>query len=239
MTKKRTIIFSFLFSVLIISCGQRDKSKTDDKGEQQDRLILAIGGEPDNGFDPTTGWGQYASPLFQSTLLKYDKDFNVINDAANDYSVSEDGLTWTIKLRDSIRFSDGELLTAKDVVFTFNTAKHSASIVDLTNLEAVQAVDNHTVEFTLKNRNSTFIHHLTSLGIVPEHAYSNTYNEHPIGSGPYQMVQWDRGQQLILNANPYYYGKQPFFKRVIFLFLSQDAAFAAAKAACEMLIAFT
>src|SRR5690554_7587990 len=175
MTKKRTILFSFLLAVLIVSCGQRDKSKTDHNTEHQDRLILAIGGEPDNGFDPTTGWGQYASPLFQSTLLKYDQDFNVINDAASDYSLSDDGLTWTVKLRDNIQFSDGEPLTAKDVVFTFNTAKNSASVVDLTNLKNVQEIDTNTIEFTLYKRNSTFIHHLTSLGIVPEHAYDNSY----------------------------------------------------------------
>lgn len=217
-----------LFFLMLLSC--KNAQKNTDQTEKKDQLILAIGGEPENGFDPTTGWGQYASPLFQSTLLKYDQDFNVINDSASEYSVSDDGLTWTVKLRDGIQFSDGVPLTAKDVVFTFNTAKHSASIVDLTNLADVRSLDDQTVEFTLKQRNSTFIHHLTSLGIVPEHAYSNGYNEHPIGSGPYEMVQWDKGQQLILKANPYYYGKQPYFKQLIFLFLSQDAAFAAAKA---------
>src|SRR5690554_99316 len=217
-----------LFSLLLFSC--KNERKDNDRAKKKDQLILAIGGEPDDGFDPTTGWGQYATPLFQSTLLKYDEEFNLKNDLAINYSVSEDGLKWTAKLRDSVTFSDGEPLTATDVVFTFTTAKNSASLVDLTNLKDVQSLDSHTVQFTLHKRNSTFIHFLTSLGIVPEHAYSNSYNEHPIGSGPYEMVQWDKGQQLILKANPHYYGKKPFFKKVIFLFLSQDAAFAAAKA---------
>lgn len=222
--------FCFLLTVLLISCVNQDKNKGDRKEGQKDQLILAIGGEPDNGFDPTTGWGQYASPLFQSTILKYDQDFNIVNDAAVDYKVSEDGLKWTVQLRDDIKFSDGEPLTANDVVFTFKTAKNSASIVDLTNLSEVEAIDSYTVVFTLNSRNSTFIHHLTSLGLVPEHAYDNSYNENPVGSGPYILVQWDRGQQLILKDNPYYYGKKPYFKKLIFLFLSQDAAFAAAKA---------
>jgi len=217
-----------LFSLLLFSC--KNERKDNDRAKKKDQLILAIGGEPDDGFDPTTGWGQYATPLFQSTLLKYDEEFNLKNDLAINYSVSEDGLKWTAKLRDSVTFSDGEPLTATDVVFTFTTAKNSASLVDLTNLKDVQSLDSHTVQFTLHKRNSTFIHFLTSLGIVPEHAYSNSYNEHPIGSGPYETVQWDKGQQLILKANPHYYGKKPFFKKVIFLFLSQDAAFAAAKA---------
>lgn len=230
MKKKLRLVLFVLLTGLLVSCGQNEKNKEANKEEQKDRLILAIGGEPDNGFDPTTGWGQYASPLFQSTLLKYDKDFNIKHDAAIDYNVSEDGLVWTVKLRESIKFSDGKPLTAMDVVFTFTTAKNSASLVDLTNLKDVQSLDSHTVQFSLHKRNSTFIHYLTTLGIVPEHAYSASYNEYPIGSGPYEMVQWDKGQQLILKVNPYYYGKKPFFKNLIFLFLSQDAAFAAAKA---------
>ena len=226
--KKLPFVFCLLFAALLISCVGNDKK--DGKGKEKESLILAIGGEPDNGFDPTTGWGQYASPLFQSTLLKYDKDFNIENDAAIDYTISDDGLKWTVTLRDNIKFSDGNPLTAYDVVFTFETAKNSASVVDLTNLKEVKGIDSHTIQFTLYTRNSTFIHYLTSLGIVPEHAYDATYNENPLGSGPYQMVQWDKGQQLILTANPHYYGKKPFFKKLIFLFLSQDAAFAAAKA---------
>ncbi len=228
MRNSSGLVLFLLLAALLSSCAEKDKKES--KGGQKDHLILAIGGEPDNGFDPTTGWGQYASPLFQSTLLKYDKDFNIENDAAIDYKISDDGLKWTVTLRDSIQFSDGTPLTANDVVFTFHTAKHSASVVDLTNLQEVRQIDGQTIQFTLKKRNSTFIHHLTSLGIVPEHAYDASYNENPVGSGPYQLVQWDKGQQLILQANPYFYGKKPFFKKLIFLFLSQDAAFAAAKA---------
>lgn len=226
--KTTPILFSLLFVALLFSCVKKDRKEN--KEGKSESLILSIGGEPDNGFDPTTGWGQYASPLFQSTLLKYDKDFNVVNDAATNYSISEDGLVWTVALRDSIKFSDGVNLTSNDVVFTFKTAKNSASKIDLTNLKDVKATDKLTVQFTLHKRNSTFIHYLTSLGIVPEHAYTASYNENPLGSGPYKMVQWERGQQLILTANPYYYGKKPFFKKLVFLFLSQDAAFAAAKA---------
>jgi peptide/nickel transport system substrate-binding protein len=228
MMKKLPLIFCLLFTTLLFSCVNNNNK--DNKAGQKESLILAIGGEPDNGFDPTTGWGQYATPLFQSTLLKYDKDFNIEHDAAIDYTISDDGLQWTVTLRDNILFSDGTPLTSNDVVFTFETAKSSASVVDLTNLKNVERVDNLTVQFTLHKRNSTFIHYLTTLGIVPQHAYNAAYNENPLGSGPYQMVQWDKGQQLILAANPYYYGKEPFFKKLIFLFLSQDAAFAAAKA---------
>ncbi|MCI5122387.1 MAG: ABC transporter substrate-binding protein, partial [Candidatus Electrothrix sp. AUS4] len=48
---------------------------------------------------------------------------------------------------------------------------------------------------------STFLHHLRTLGIVPEHAHDKDYGRHPIGSGPYELVRWDEGQQLIVAAN--------------------------------------
>ncbi|WP_077325489.1 ABC transporter substrate-binding protein [Virgibacillus siamensis] len=227
-------IMLLIMSIMMISTLSACAGKEDDGSKSaynaKDELILAIGGEPENGFDPTTGWGRYGSPLFQSTLLTYDKNFNINKDLAVRYNVSNNGLEWTVKIRDDVKFSDGKPLTVKDVVFTYRTAKTSNSVIDLTNVKHIGKTGPQTVKFTLKQPDSTFIYHLTTIGIVPEHAYSDTYNEHPIGSGPYQLVQWNKGQQLIVKANPYYYGEKPYFKKLTFLFLSQDAAFAAAKA---------
>ncbi|WP_458125535.1 ABC transporter substrate-binding protein [Paenibacillus sp. Z3-2] len=196
----------------------------------KDELVLAVGTEPEGGFDPTTGWGQYGSPLFQSTLLKRDAKLQLVNDLATTYSVSEDGLEWTVTLRDDVKFSDGEPLTAEDVEFTFDTAAKSGSVIDLTNLADVQAPDDRTVVFTLKTPQSTFISLLTTLGIVPEHAYGADYAEHPVGSGPYKLVQWDKGQQAIVEANVEYYGNKSMFRKLTFLYLDEDAAYAAAQA---------
>lgn len=216
-----------LFALLLFSC--KNEQKNNNELEEKYHLTLAIGGEPDNGFDPTTGWGQYGSPLFQSTLLKYNQDLKAENDLATKYSVSENGLIWEIEIRDDAKFSDGETLTAEDVIFTFKTAKNSNSLVDLTNLDKIEKVNEYEIKFYLKKRNSTFIYYLATLGIVPKHAYNSNYNNKPIGSGPYQMVEWNKGQQLIVERNPYYYGEKSYFKKLSFLFLSEDAGIAAAK----------
>lgn len=227
------LVLAFLIICVVAACSNSDGGSGAQPGKEsaeKEELVLAIGGEPEDGFDPTTGWGMYGSPLFQSTLLKFDKDFKVENDLAENYTVSEDGLLYTVEIREDVKFSDGEALTVEDVVFTFQTAKNSASVVDLSNLEKIAAVDGQTVEFTLKQPDSSFITRLTTMGIVPEHAYDNLYNENPIGSGPYKLLQWNKGQQLIVEINPYYYGARPEFKRLTFLFLEEAAAFAAAKA---------
>lgn len=201
-----------------------------DAASRRDELILAISGEPDTGFDPTTGWGRYGSPLFQSTLFKRDRAMNIINDLATGYSLSPDGRVWTIKIRKDVVFTDQKPLKAADIVFTYETTAKSSSVVDLTVLKRVSAVDDHTVKFVLKNPQSTFINVLANTGIVPKHAYGAGYSQKPMGSGPFRFVQWDKGQQLIVTANPYYYGKKPFFKKITFLYLSEEAAFAAAQA---------
>ncbi|NPV59447.1 MAG: ABC transporter substrate-binding protein [Actinobacteria bacterium] len=222
-----TLIVILLTVSLFVGCGGKGSSSGAVKREE---LVLAVGGESEEGYDPTTGWGRYGSPLFQSTLLTRDDDLEIVNDLATMYEISEDGLTYTVKIRDDVKFSDGQPLTAEDVVYTFETAAKSGSVVDLTVLEKVRAEDDHTVVFTLKEPMSTFINLLVTMGIVPKHAHGEDYAYNPIGSGPYKLVQWDRGQQMIVEANPLYYGEQPYFKRITFLFLEEDAAFAAAQA---------
>lgn len=234
--KNRYLKFTMFILILIpvlVSCSneKNDESNQAEAGESDsDELTIAIGEEPESGFDPTTGWGRYGSPLFQSTLFKQDKDFNIVNDIAKDYSVSDDGLEWEVEIEDDITFSNEETLTVEDVIFTYETAKDSGSIVDLNNLQTIEKIDDNKVKFTLKEPQSTFIYLLVSTGIVPEDVYDENYNENPIGSGPFQLEQWDKGQQLIVTENPYYYDEEPSFKKITFLFLDEDTALAAAKA---------
>ncbi|MBK3497302.1 ABC transporter substrate-binding protein [Viridibacillus sp. YIM B01967] len=229
------VLVTFISSFMLVGCNLF-KSNTSDEGSKEvnekkkDELVLAFDSEPEAGFDPTTGWGRYGSPLFQSTLLKRDDKLNIVNDLATKYKVSEDGKVWTVKMLEDVKFSDGEPLTAADIVFTFETAINNGSVVDLNGLGKVEAVDDYTVKFTLKEPQSTFVNALVATGIVPKHAYGKDYAENPIGSGPFQLVQWDKGQQLIIKANPEYYDKKSNFKQITFLFLNEDAAFAAAQA---------
>ena len=100
----------------------------------------------------------------------------------------------------------------------------------MSNLENAKAINDTAVEFKLKEPQSSFIWRLRYVGIVPEHAYKKeTYGSNPIGSGPYKLIQWDKGQQAIFKLNEEYYGKKPFFKKITMLFLDKETAFAAAK----------
>ncbi|WP_407946758.1 ABC transporter substrate-binding protein [Paenibacillus tarimensis] len=224
------LLFVWIAAVMALLSGCSGQEGGTEAAERPDKLVIAVGSEPEGGFDPAAGWGLYGSPLFQSTLLKRDNDLKIVNDLATGWTVSGDGLTWTVEIRKDAVFSDGQPLTARDVKFTFETVRNSASIVDLTNLDQVVVKDEYTVSFRLKQPQSTFIARLITTGIIPEHAYDEQYAFRPIGSGPYVLKQWDRGQQIIVDANPDYYGQKPGFEQITFLFLGEDAAYAAARA---------
>ena len=221
----------------LAGCGGADTLTAQEQAAAQtDTVIVAMGptSEPEAGFDPAFGWGageHVHEPLIQSTLTVTNTDLTIGYDLATGYSVSGDGLTWTVTIRDDAYFTDGEPLTAADVAFTYNTVKATSSVNDFTMLDYAEAADNTTVVFHMTRPFSIWPYTMAVVGIVPEHAYdSATYGANPIGSGRYMLEQWDRGQQVILTANPDYYGEPPRMQRVIILFMEEDAAFLAAQA---------
>ena len=185
-----------------------------DSGTKQDEVVISISSEPDS-LDPCQGWGHGTTPLVQSTLVEYDYDMAFVNDLATNYTLSDNGLTWTFTLRDDAKFTDGQPVTAQDVAFTFNTAKKSQSSLDLTFMDKAEAVDSTTVVFTLSKPTSSFLNTIATVGIVPEHAYGPDYGVNPVGSGPYKFVQWNKQEQLILEANEDYYGKVPAIAHLV------------------------
>ena len=233
------ILTAGLAAGLLAGCGGSTGS-TENAGENsvsgEDSVIVAMGptSEPEAGFDPAFGWGageHVHEPLIQSTLTVTNPDLTIGYDLATDTSVSEDGLTWTVTIREDVKFTDGEPLTAGDVAFTYNTVKETSSVNDFTMLERAEALNDTTVVFHMTRPFSIWPYTMAAVGILPEHAYdSRTYGTNPIGSGRYMLKQWDQGQQVILEANPDYYGEAPKMKQVTILFMEEDAAFLAAQA---------
>ena len=189
-----TTIMAFL---MIAGCGgNTDQARADRaaKGE----IVISMGKYMINGgYDPTSGWGMWAADPFHSALYTRNDKKELEMDLAKDVTISPDGLHYTFKIRDDVKFSDGQPLTAKDIVFTYETAQKAGGYVDLTFMESVVAKDDYTVEFTLKKPWSPFLEITSTLGIVPAHAYNKeTYGSQPIGSGPWKVVAFQKEQQL-------------------------------------------
>lgn len=200
----------------------------DESSDKPDTLQIYVGAEPSDGFDPlTSDWGYNGSYiLFQSRLLAFNKNLGLDPDLAESYEVSDDKLTYTYHLREGVKFSDGSDFTADDVVFSYLTARdNGASVLDLTRIENAEATDAQTVVFTLKEPDSSFLNLTGKLGIVPKALYDETsYRENPVGTGPFKLMQWDKGQQIIIVPNEHYYGMQSPFSQITLVFLEGETA---------------
>ena len=130
-------------------------------------------------------------PLIQSTLITTNADLEFVNDVATSYECAQDGMTWTFKIRDDIKSTDGTPLKASDVAFTINGILNSdASECDLS---MVPPPDDTTVVINRLPFNALL--HAGGGRHQPEHASVKEYGANPIGSGRYMLEQWDKGQQ--------------------------------------------
>ena len=236
MTGRLSALLLAVLTSLGLLAGCQSAGEVPSVPRAGDEVVIAMGptSEPAAGFDPAFGWGageHVHEPLIQSTLTVTNPDLTIGYDLATGYSASDDGLTWTVTIRGDARFTDGEPLTAEDVAFTYNTVKETSSVNDFTMLDYAEAADAATVVFHMTRPFSIWPYTMAVVGILPAHAYDPAaYGANPIGSGWYTLVQWDRGQQVILEANPDYYGEAPKMRRVTILFMEEDAAFLAVQA---------
>lgn len=162
---------------------------------------------------------------------------------AEDWSVSDDGLTITFKLRRDVNFSDGEPLTAHDVAFTFEFIMNEViaaprSRAYLSRIERVTALDDHTVEFVFGEPYFNSLQLAGTMEILPAHFYRRflddprTFNESRgllLGSGPYRLSDpenWTPDQGRVeLERNPRYWGPvDPSFDRIVWRVIENDSA---------------
>ena len=229
------------FGGVLSACASNSNSGNSDAGAamkseehaSQVTVSMPASSEPAAGFDPFVSWGcgeHVHEPLIQSTLLTTTADMGFENDLATAYSCSDDGLTWTFAIRTDAKFTNGKALTAHDVAYTINgVASSEASECDLTMVDKAVAVDDETCEVHLNKPFNALLYTLAVIGIVPDGGHGSDYGTNPIGSGRYMLEQWDHGQQVILKANPDYYGDAPKIDRVVVVFMEEDASLAAAR----------
>ncbi|NGP44890.1 ABC transporter substrate-binding protein [Bacillaceae bacterium SIJ1] len=169
-----------------------------------------------------------------SGLTKPGKDTVPSPSLATEWSASEDGLVWTFKLRDDVKWHDGEDFTADDVAFTFNglvldESKGANSAANFQAVKEVKKVDDYTVEFHMNRPWSALPAYLGfNAEIVPQHilegtdVWNNTeFNkETPIGTGPFKVVNNTPGQSVELEANEEFFLGRPNLDKVTYKILA-------------------
>ena len=136
---------------------------------------------------------------------------------AESYTWSDDLMTLTFKLREGVKWSDGEPFTADDVIFTFNLLKNTPGLNGPAlpalngSIDTMTAVDELTVAFTMKAVNTLSIYDISNQDIVPEHIWKDVAdpatwpNEDPVGTGPFTELVDFQSQVYQLDKNPYYW----------------------------------
>ena len=191
----------------------------------QDRVVAALEREPDS-LDPIYDTSLAALNVFYNVfdqLATIDETGTVVPRLAESWTANDDLTEWTFVLREGATFHDGTPATAEDVVFTYQTAmEDSTSRLGgyLTTIESVAAPDDYTVVFTLTSPFAPFDRQTTLVPIVPSDTYqemgAEAFARNPVGSGPYDFVEWRNSDSIELTRFDAYWGDKGTFETVIF-----------------------
>lgn len=178
--------------------------------------------------------------LIYSGLVRITSEGEIENDLAEDVTISDNHLTYSVRISGKARFHDDTPVTADDVIFTIG--KITDSIIKSPKRGnwdgvVVEKIDETTLSFTLKQAYTPFIYNL-AIGILPKHIWKNVsddefsfsqFNTLPIGSGPYKVERVERNSGGIpdfYRLNPFenVSGKTPFIKNLVFKFYPSEVA---------------
>lgn len=182
--------------------------------------------DPAIGYD-WQNWSMIKS-LFDG-LMDYEPGTTILRkDLAEDYSISEDGLTYTFKLHQGVKFHNGREMTAEDVKYSLDRVTNpttqspgagffwsikgfdAMSSGDATSLEGVSVIDPYTIAIELSRPDATFLHvmAINFSSIVPKEVveeYGQDFGKHPVGTGAFSLEDWTLGQHLIFARNTEYW----------------------------------
>lgn len=177
------------------------------------------------------------SHLYMSYLIENDDRGHAIGEIATQVpslengGISHDERTLTYHIRRNVRWQDGRPLTARDILFSYRTiANPNTNVPTRVGYEEVQQIaapDPYTVVVHLRRRFSPFVQYFfgpQGVGaIMPEHLLAGVadlnhapYNALPVGSGPFRVVSWRRGDSVTLEANPWYWRGKPRIDRLVY-----------------------
>ena len=187
--------------------------------------------------NPAIGWhNSTLRYLLYDTMVEEAGISDFVPGLAEDWSVSDDGLVWTFKIREGVTFHDGTPCTAEDVAWSLNwTIENQIEALSfyLANFAEIVALDPTTLQVTLSDPVGNMEYLLIYVWILPRSVWEGmTYDEilefedlsAGIGTGPYKLVDWVQGEYLILDANEEYWRGAPHIERVVWQeYATEDA----------------
>ncbi|MBQ8798775.1 MAG: ABC transporter substrate-binding protein [Lachnospiraceae bacterium] len=230
---KKKVFFLALLASFTALCACNG-GRTGEKGSE-DSLSAVVGITQDlDSLDPhkavSAGTDEVLFNVFEG-LVKPSVDGTLVPAVAKDYTIAPDGMSYTFTLRENVKFHNGEVVTADDVVYSI---KRCAGLLDnpdpevvvesaLSVISAVDKVGEDTVVLKLSEPNTELLGFLTCF-IIPED-YTEQESK-PVGTGPYRFVSYTPLTSFVVERFEDYYGEQPYLSKVTFkICASNDAAF--------------
>lgn len=199
----------------------------------QDPLVIIQGAEPP-GLDPTI---HREGPTYSVTINIFDSLLRKTRDGQNVPALAESferdtDTSWVFHLRPGVQFHNGEPLTAAAVKFTidriFGPDLESTRASDFKWIDRVEIIDELTVRIVANEPFALADHFFTELQIVPPNNFTEVgdvaFDEMPVGTGPFEFVRWDRGNQIVLQRNDNYWDGPAEADAVVFRFISSAAS---------------
>jgi peptide/nickel transport system substrate-binding protein len=220
---------AMLMSACSSSGGSSDGSTATKGGKTS--IVIAIGDEPST-IDPQKtedGNERAVTDNINETLLRRNSEDNsIVPWLATALPKQVDTTTWEFTLKTGVKFTDGEPFDATAAAFSINRVldpKYQSAQLDFyAGIKSATAKDATTLDVTTDGFDPTFQASMVRLKMVPPNAAKQTdFAEHPVGTGPYEFVSWQRGQQIVLKANPGYWGTKPKIQNATIRFISQDS----------------
>ena len=186
------------------------------------------------------------SPLTYSQLVRFDENMAIQPELAESWTLSDDKLTWTFKLRQGVKFHDGQELTSDDVKFTFDRLleKSAGGKADFTAVDKVEPAGKYQVKLVTKEPFAALIAALAGFWgyIVSEAGVKQgggDLNKTAMGTGPFMLADWKVEQQMVFKKNPNYYKKGlPYVDEVVIRTIPDEANIVAALRAGQIHHAF-
>src|SRR5437879_3609578 len=153
------------------------------------------------------------SPLTYNQLVRFEPDMTPQPELAESWQVSPDGLTWTFKLRQGVKFHDGQEFTSADVKFTFDRLleKSASGKSDFGAVDKIEPVGKYAVKFVTKEPFAALVAALGGFwGFIVSEAGVKKYgdlNKAALGTGPFILDDWKVEQQMVFKRNPSYWKK--------------------------------
>ena len=233
--KYKKIISIFLVAAMVMmtvalsGCTQEEENG----GEEEVQELVVGTTDKATTLDPADCYDYFSSNvLFNTveTLISYEPGTTQVTGVlAEDWTISEDKLTYTFELVEGVTFHDGTEMTSSDVEFSLERARDLGGDPGflLENIDDVEPVDDYTVKIHVKEPSTPFLTKLgyTVAAVVSEDAYpeDDFKPTEIVGSGPYKLKEWKQGESVTFTEFEDYWGDQPYAKEVTVLIYGESA----------------